>query len=350
MPIAPGGGVGGNLPIAPGGGVGGTPPTPPTGGGTPPPPPGGGATHPPTTNWPVSTHIPTWAYDDACNGGSDASAALVRQWVTYAESNCGPYASKVLSDCHASGVTYCTAIEYLDANLIYTEGSVPVASSAQEDWWLHQPGYTDQAHRLAVSGYGGGNILNQANPDVDAWFQNYVRTNFDAYDGLMMDDTGGSLNAQLYGTGFTSSQELTSDSALLAAHEQMAAALTHTDGSPFLQVDNGISVNPNLATTFPLLDHPGTVKGLITEGAPEEDGRLRASIPRCSTRWPTWTTRPMTSWCCCPMTRRGRSAVAPGAGRVGTARLYARTYGRLVRPGAGQRRPGSLARGGDRAD
>jgi len=239
-----------------------------------------GTTNPPTgtnpapSTGPVPTHIETWAYDDGCNGGSGASASLVQQWVTYAESNCGPNATKALSDCHAPGVTYCTAVQYLDANDIYAQGSVPIASSAQENWWLHQPGYTDEAHRLAVSAYGGGNMLNQANPAVDAWFQNYVGTNYDSYDGLMTDDTDASLNDQFYGTGFTSSEEVTSNSALLAAHEQMAAALTHSDGSPFLQVDNGLNVNPNLPTTFPLLNNPSNVTGLVAEGAPWDNGTL----------------------------------------------------------------------------
>jgi hypothetical protein len=203
----------------------------------------------------------------------------VRQWVTYTESHCGPLATKALSDCHAPGVTYCTALQYLDANLIYSQGSVPIAPSAQESWWLHQPGYTDAAHRLLFPGYGGGNLLNQANPAVDAWFQAHVRTNYNSYDGLMMDDTGGSLNEQLYGSGFASSNEITSDSGLLAAHQQMAAAVTHADGSPFLQVNNGINVNPNLPTTFPLLNNPSTVNGLVAEGVPVGNGTLMHFYP-----------------------------------------------------------------------
>src|SRR5579875_3071511 len=62
----------------------------------------------------VPNHVPTWAYDDSasaqwCNGGAGASPQLVRAWLTYAESNCGPNATKALSDCHADGNTYCTA-------------------------------------------------------------------------------------------------------------------------------------------------------------------------------------------------------------------------------------------------
>jgi hypothetical protein len=227
--------------------------------------------HPSTTS--VPTHIATWAYDDGCNGGTGASAPLVRQWVTYAESNCGPTATKALSDCHASGVTYCTALAYLDANRIYS-GSVPIAHSSKESWWLHQPGFSNHAHRLTTTSYGGGNFLNQTNPAVRAWFHSYVQTNLNSYDGLMMDDSNASLLSGLWGSGSSTSQEIKTNAALQTGHEEMANALTHTDGSKFLQVDNGLNVNPYLPTSFQLLNHPSTVDGLIAEGAPEDNGAL----------------------------------------------------------------------------
>ena len=223
---------------------------------------------------PVPDHIPTWAYDDGCNGGTGASSALVRGWVTYAESNCGPNATKALSDCTAGGQSYCTPVQYLDANRIYQQGSVPVASAAQESWWLHQPGHTDPGHRLTINAYGGGNILNQSIPAVDSWFHDYVQKNYDAYPALMMDDTTGSLSDGLWGSGFMSSQEISSASQLEAAHDDMAAAMTHTDGTPFLQIDNGLSANDNLVTPFRLLKSQLGVHGVIVEGAPMEDGQL----------------------------------------------------------------------------
>ncbi len=224
----------------------------------------------------VPSHVATWAYDDACGGGqgTGASAALVHQWVSYAESNCSNDSTKVLSDCHANGVTYCTAIQYLDANWIYAQGSLPVAKAAQENWWLHQPGYTDSAHRLSSSAYGGGNILNQSNPAVESWFQNYVRTNYNAYDALMMDDTSASLSNLTWGSGYSTSQELGTDPQLQAAHAEMAAAMTHTNGQPFLQIDNGLSPNNNLATPFPMLNDSTGVKGVLTEGSPIANGTL----------------------------------------------------------------------------
>jgi hypothetical protein len=227
-----------------------------------------------TSGWPVSDHIPTWAYDDGCNGGSGASPALVQQWVTYAESNCGPNATKAMSDCVSSTTTYCTPVEYLDANWIYSTGSVPVAADAQESWWLHEPGYSDAGHRIATGDYGGGNALNQDNPAVRSWFQNYVRTNYNDYPALMMDDTGASLSAALWYSRQPSSQEITSDAQLQASHEEMAASMTHTDGTPYEQIDNGIGPNPYLAMPFSMLNNPSSVVGLVAEGSPFSDGVL----------------------------------------------------------------------------
>jgi hypothetical protein len=175
-------------------------------------------------------------------------------------------------------VSYCTALAYLNPNKVYSD-SVPVASSAQESWWLHQPGYSDSGHRLYVPDYGGGYFLNQSSAGVRQWFDNYVQTRLDGYDGLMVDDTGGSTGAEFWGTGFSTSQEIGSDSALLGAHEQMAQSVTHANGTPLLQVDNGISVNPYLPTTLPLLDHPAGVRGLVTEGAPMSNGNLTSFYP-----------------------------------------------------------------------
>lgn len=217
----------------------------------------------------VPTHVPTWAYDDGCNGGQGASAGLVQQWVTYAESNCGPGDTKVMADCQGA----CTPVEYLDTNWIYQQGSVPVSADAHEDWWLHEPGHTDASHRIYKDAYGGGNVLNQSDPAVQDWFRRYVQANFNDYPALMMDDVAPSLQAQLYHSGYTSSQELQTNGALQAAHEAMAAALTHTDGSPYLQIDNSLTINPYLPSPFPMLDHSG-IRGVVAEGAPMSDGQL----------------------------------------------------------------------------
>jgi hypothetical protein len=238
----------------------------------------------PTTTTPTTTtvpdHVPTWAYDDGCNGGVGASATLVRQWLTYAESHCGPTATKAMSDCHSGATTYCSAIEYLDTNWIYGEGSAPgVSSVAQESWWLHQPGYSDAANRVSVASYDGGNLLNQSNTSVQDWFKSYVDSNFNEYDGLMMDDTSGSLSGLTYGSGYSSTNEISSDAALQSSHEQMAAALTHTSGAPFLQIDNALNPNDNLSTPFSMLNSTTGVEGVVAEGAPMSNGTLTDYYP-----------------------------------------------------------------------
>jgi hypothetical protein len=222
----------------------------------------------------VPTHIETWSYDDDCNGGVGATPTLVRAWLTYAESNCGAGDTHALTDCHENGTTYCTAIQYMDANMIYNSGSVPIAADAQENWWVHQPGQTDSAHRLTFDGsYGAGQLLDQANPAVQSWFHKYAQSNYDSFDGLMMDDTGASQSEQFYGSNQSSSQELPSNSSVLSEHRQMAAALTHSNGSSFMQVDNGLNVNPWTKPAFGLLNSGGVV-GLMAEGDPIDNGTI----------------------------------------------------------------------------
>jgi hypothetical protein len=236
------------------------------------PPPAATTSSAPSTGTPPN-HVATWAYDDGCNGGTGASAALVQQWVTYAESNCGPAATKASTDCHAAGAAPCTAVAYVDANKIYPD-SVPIAQDSQESWWLHQPGFSDKAHRLSTPDFGGGQLLNQTSPGVRSWYQHFVSTSFNSYDGLMMDDTNAGLGAELWGSGATKSQEIGTDAALQAAHTQTSQSMTHADGTPFLQIDNGINVNPYLPTPFKMLNDSSAVHGLIAEGVPENNGTL----------------------------------------------------------------------------
>src|SRR5579875_1035302 len=185
-------------------------------------------------------HVPTWAYDGGCNGGSGASASLVRTWVSYAESNCGPRARKALHDCRSGRATPCIAVQYLDPNWVFMRGSV----------------------------------LDQLRGAVDGWFRRYVRRHYNAYPALMIDDSYPSLRGELYYAGVRTSREIHSDRALRAAHARMAAALTHRDGHPYLQIDNALSPNPSLPAPFAMLGRPPAVRGLIAEGAPLDDGRL----------------------------------------------------------------------------
>jgi len=235
------------------------------------------STTPTTTPPPASVpaHVPTWAYDDGCNGGSGASSSLVQSWLTFAESNCGPNATKAMSDCVVNGTSYCTPVQYLDANWNYpNDDSPPITSAAQENWYLHEPGYTDSGHRVYISANGGGYLMNDSVPAVQSWFDNYVQTNYNQYPALMMDDTSPALASELWAAGLSSTDEITTNSQLMAAHEDMANAITHANGSSYLQIDNALSPNDNLTPPFSMLGDPSSVEGLVAEGAPMSDGTL----------------------------------------------------------------------------
>jgi hypothetical protein len=223
-------------------------------------------------------HTETWAYDDCGDGGGNASSALMRTWVTYAESNCGPGGdAKALTDCHSGATVFCDVIQYLDTNWIFPNGSPPwqsfdAASSAS--WFQHTPG--SQTTDLMSNGYGGGYLINQSNTSVQAFFQSYARSSYNADDGLMMDDQSAGLSTQLYYStcGCATSNELGSDAALQAAHGAMSAAMTHSSGQPFTQVDNTLPANPYLPQGFNMLNQASSVDGLIAEGEPESNGTL----------------------------------------------------------------------------
>ena len=224
------------------------------------------------------THTETWAYDDCGNGGGSASSALVQAWVTYAESNCGPGGdAKADSDCHSGGTVFCNVIQYLDTNWIFPNGSPPWKSfdaAASPSWFQHTPG--SQTTPITSSGYGGGYLINQSNPAVKSYFQSYVRSNYNSDDGLMMDDQSAGLSTQLYysSCGCHTSNEVGSNTALQAAHESMSASMTHSGGQPFTQIDNTLPPNPSLPQGLDMLNQSSSVKGLISEGAPEDDGTL----------------------------------------------------------------------------
>jgi hypothetical protein len=226
-------------------------------------------------------HVPTWAFDDSaapgtCNGGLGARAALVRRWVTYAETNCGPHARKANRDCHAGRRTYCLTLAYIDPNLVWSVGGLRLRGACGERAWLHLPDRRIEPQtRIAwhTPAYGVGFELNQADRCVRAWVSGYVRRRYRAWNGLMVDDTSATLPEQLYGTGspaYSASSEIATNRALLAAHHAMARAL----GSGRLQVDNGLAVNPFENTGLDLLRAGDGVRGLIAEGFPWSEGQL----------------------------------------------------------------------------
>lgn len=223
-------------------------------------------------------HTETWAYDDCGNGGAAATAAVMRAWVTYAEAACGPGGdSKALSDCRSGSTVYCNVIQYLDTNWIYLHASPPwnaFSGASSESWYQHTPG--SQTARVETRGYGGGYLIDQSQPAVQSFFQNYVHTNYNADDGLMMDDQASSMSSLLYysACGCSTSNEVGSADALRTAHESMSAAMTHSSGAPFTQIDNTLPPNPYLPQGFDMLSQSTGTQGLISEGAPESGGHL----------------------------------------------------------------------------
>jgi hypothetical protein len=225
----------------------------------------------------VPAHVETWAFDDGCNGGSGASPSLVRGWLSYGESNCGPAATKALNDCHAGGRTYCKVMQYLDTDWVYNQDNVPLARAAVGNWWLHTP----SSLGIYTGLLGGGYLVNQLNPAVQAFFRSYVQDHYDSDDGLLMDWQSPSLTQELYYStcGCSTTQEIGSDQLLRSAHEQMAAALTHRNGAPFLQANNTLPPNPYLPSGFDMLNPAVGVNGWVIEGQPVDGGVLDANYP-----------------------------------------------------------------------
>ena len=223
----------------------------------------------------VRAHVATWAFDDSCNGGAGASAALVRRWLSYAESDCGPDASKARTNCHAGAHNFCHVMQYLDTDWDYADGSVPLGGIAGDGWWLHEPS-PNQGTRIFSNVLGGGFLINQMDGAVRAFFRSYVRQHFNRDDGLMMDWQSPGLPMELYYStcGCSSTTEIRSNAKLRAAHELMSAALTHDNGRPFMQADNSLPTNPYEPQGLDLLNHTTGVDGLVAEGEPEDNGSL----------------------------------------------------------------------------
>ena len=220
----------------------------------------------------VPAHTDTWAYDDCANGGADTSAALVRQWLSYAETSCGPGGTaKAVSDCHAGSVAYCMVMQYADTNIMYR--ATPTGdffSAASPSWWLHSRGQST----LSTPNFGGGQFIDQSDSGVQAWWQKFVRTNYSNVDGLMMDDQSAGTSQEFYGASAASSSEISSDAQLQAAHTSMSAAMTKSSGQRYFQVENTLPPNPWLNQGLGLLKSSVGVHGLIAEGEPMYNGTL----------------------------------------------------------------------------
>jgi hypothetical protein len=159
-----------------------------------------------------------------------------------------------------------------DWDFVGQTASIPQTSPA---WWLHEPSSRGSL-RVYSGTFGGGYAVNQANPDVQAFFRAYALRHYSADDGLLMDWQSPSLAQELYYStcGCTTTSEIRSNADLRAAHTKMSAALTRGNGTPFIQVDNSLPPNPYLPQGLDMLNPSIGVDGWAVEGEPEDHGTL----------------------------------------------------------------------------
>jgi hypothetical protein len=210
----------------------------------------------------IPKHIATWATDEFSGQGGNATSADVQRYVSYAEGGEGN--EKAERDC--SGSTTCSSVFYLQPNLIESNqvcsgyGDAGFAAAASENWYVHRKGYTDLAHRLVgyrtidcrgdsakVPEY----LADDSTSGVQSYFRSYVEQHADDWDYLMIDSTGWDVIDQAYGPSgglcpweagafCTTTEELPTNSSIVAEHGAFATALVHKDGSPFKAFTNGI--------------------------------------------------------------------------------------------------------------
>ena len=228
-----------------------------------------------TASWPIHAHIETWAYDDSCNSGASASPSLVRQWLTYAEANCGAQGGKAVHDCHVGHQRFCHSMQYLNTAWQFADQHLPVPARTAGHWFLHEP-LTNGHARIYTQSGGGGYLIDQRRPDVRSFFRSYVRSHVDRVDGLLMDWQTPGLSQELSASicGCTRTREIATNRDLQAAHQLMSQVLTHRNGRPFLQVDNTLAPNPFLPQGLNMLNPRIGVVGWVAEGEPMSYGTL----------------------------------------------------------------------------
>jgi len=157
-----------------------------------------------------------------------------------------------LSDCH-SVPNGCKAVAYTDPNHVYNDGpaacvyhpDADVVAAASESWFVHNPGYTDSAHRSHGITSGGCYEweLNPASTGVQHWFLNYLQTNMNGYDFYFIDNDYMDVVDENYFTDSGggcmpwfrfcySTQEIPNNSAQVNAHASFVNAMHHVNGSP----------------------------------------------------------------------------------------------------------------------
>ncbi len=254
----------------------------------------------PTSQAPGPYHIATWANDFYFAEGSSASAASVSKYVSYAES--GLNNSKALDDCKAYPGT-CKSVYYLDPSDVYNNVSCPespdssVIAAASENWFIHQQGYTDAAHRVngVTSRSCNGNTVsvpiwttNDGSPSVQAWWSNELQNNADGYDVGFMDDTQSRVIDQYYyrsGGGClpwpslcTSTQEMADDAAVRAGHVSFVNAINHRNGQPWEFAFNSLNFDgQQISVSIQLLNATNRFMGGVCEGCAISNGRVLSS-------------------------------------------------------------------------
>jgi hypothetical protein len=241
----------------------------------------------------IPLHIPTWAYDEYGAQGSIATSTQVQRYVTYAEGGLGN--AKAVKDCGGAPKS-CYSVWYFDPKLVYDSPLCPFSADSQfvasssEDWYVHERGFNDSAHRLAGS-YSqfckGAKIkvpvyvTNVANPAVVAYFNTYLRKNADAWSYYLWDDAAATVHGEMYGPngsfcrGMTpngwcvTTQEIADDTALLQAQARFAGALRHANGAPMEFFANG---DPTLLQTS------GQFIGAVCENCVVNAGTFRTDF------------------------------------------------------------------------
>jgi hypothetical protein len=242
---------------------------------------------PPVTTAP--SHVPTWTFDEYGGQGQNATAAQVQMYVTYAEGGQGN--NKAASDCGVS--SSCSSVFYMSPNLI-DDCNSPFVAAASEDWYIHEAGYTDAAHRVNSTSPQPCNgaasypvyAANGDNPAVQSFFRNYLQTYADAWNYYFMDDTEATVVDQFYGPsggmcgGFCySTEELTNNAAVVAEHESFAAEMRHTNGTPMKFFYNSLTFDG--ATTpnnVNVLSSSGQFVGAVCENCVVDNGVFRPSM------------------------------------------------------------------------
>jgi hypothetical protein len=244
-------------------------------------------------------HIATWANDLYFSEGSLANPAQVSKYVSYAES--GLNNSKALDDCKSFPGT-CKSVYYFDPSDVYFSTTCPYApdaaiiAAASENWFVHQQGYTDSAHRVngVMHQNCNGTTLqipiwttNDGSASVQAWWNAELQNNADGFDLGFMDDTQSRVVDQYYyrsGGGClpwpslcSTTQEVTDDASVRAGHVSFVNAMTHRNGQPWKFAFNSLNFDgQQVSVSVQLLTATSRFVAGVCEGCAISNGRIEA--------------------------------------------------------------------------